>query len=105
MLGENVTRFNTAENERLVREENNDPESGSHNSGNSENCSKIIIRKSIIGSQCSLEYDFSGTKQKTTQITNSIIQDNVKIFTGCIINNCIIARGATIGEKELLTFV
>lgn len=103
VIGENVTRFNHAETERLVREERessnrHDSESGSHNSA-SESSSKVIIRKSIIGSKCLFEYDFSDNKQKTTQVTNSIVHNNVTVLTGCKINNCIISRGAVIGEK------
>lgn len=110
MIGENVSRFNDAETERIAREERdgkdrNDSESSSHHSKDSETSSKVIIRKSIVGSKCLFAYDFVDDKQNKTQVTNSIIHNDVTVRTGCKLNNCIISRGAVIGEQAWVTLL
>lgn len=103
IIGENVTRFNDAETERIAKEGNlieDSSSSASHNSNQaSDVCSKIFIRKSIIGQGALFEYDFVDNKVKTIQITNCIIHNDVTIRTGCKLNNCIISSGAVLGNQ------
>lgn len=90
IFGDNVIRFNDAETERLVKEElvcKNDA------------CTKLIIRKSLLGPRCRLEYEAKDDKKKITSISNSFIMSDVSISVGCKIRNCIIASGAKINAQ------
>merc|ERR1712062_517620 len=91
-VGENFVRFNEREDfERLEKP------------GNELSMSKVIIRKSMIGDHCRIEYGINQNSGKSDQnlisIQNSIIMSNVTVQTGSRLNNCILSSGATIGPK------
>lgn len=92
VVGENFVRFNEREDfERLEKP------------GNELSMSKVIIRKSMIGDHCRIEYGINQNSGKSDQnlisIQNSIIMSNVTVQTGSRLNNCILSSGATIGPK------
>ena len=103
IIGENVSRFNEIETRDRIAtelaegENRKDSESGSQGG---EKESKVFISKSIVGPKCQFEYDLTDNKKKTTRITNCFIHNEVKIRTGVKLNNCIISRGAVLGEQE-----
>ena len=99
-----MSRFNEIETrDRIATElaegEGNRKDSESGSLGGDKE-SKVFISKSIVGPKCQFEYDLSDNKKKTTRITNCFIHNEVKIRTGVKLNNCIISRGAVLGEQE-----
>ena len=104
-----MTRFNDAETERMLKDDASDTVS----SDTLEGCTKLLVRKSVIGPRCRIEYEASGRdsspniffsqfqddKKKTTTISNSFVMGDVRISVGCKLNNCIVGSGAIIGDQ------
>jgi len=102
IVGENMERFNEAEDERRTA----DLERSGDESEVKKDLSKVIIRKSIIGDMFKVEYaanNPSEIKSALVSIQNCIVMSNVTINAGCRLNNCIISSDATIGPKCNLT--
>lgn len=95
IFGDNVTRFNDAETERMLKDDASDTQS----SDTLEGCTKLLVRKSVIGPRCRIEYEASDDKKKTTTISNSFVMGDVRISVGCKLNNCIVGSGAIIGDQ------
>ena len=57
IFGDNVTRYNDAETERIVKDDASDTLSNDALEG----CTKLLIRKSVIGPRCRLEYQATGS--------------------------------------------
>jgi len=95
IFGDNCIRFNDAETERMLKDDASDTVS----SDTLEGCTKLLVRKSVIGPRCRIEYEASDDKKKTTTISNSVVMGDVRISVGCKLNNCIVGSGATIGDQ------